>query len=145
QHSLGPVFLPCTSAGKKFRSCELRQKRCLRSSNRGSQARDTLCPLAEATPTFSYALNSKCVTASSPAARLHVLNLGIFEQLFNHDFRFTSVRNHGVDHVVICVVSAKHTTISKIRRISIIGAIPLTWFGMHEDRADLRIRMAGRN
>src|SRR4051812_42828658 len=56
---------PCTSAGRKCRSCERRHKKCLRNPNRGSPARDTWFPMVEEVLVLSYAFDSKCVATAS--------------------------------------------------------------------------------
>src|SRR5436309_8635195 len=47
RRSRGPVFSPCTLAGRKFQSCARQRKRFLQSSDRVSPVRDTSFQRAE--------------------------------------------------------------------------------------------------
>src|SRR5207244_11157883 len=94
---------------------------------------------------YSCALDSKSVTPARHAARIHKCSLRILQQLFNNRFRFVSVRDLGIDHVVTCIVSTERATSAKIVRIFVRGAIAFARLSMNEDRSSLRIWMAGWN
>ncbi len=100
RHFRVPAFLPCRLAGKKFPWCARRHRKCLRNSNRDSPRRDTSFPMEEEVRVLSSAFDLHRVTTPGHAACMHKCSLGIFQQLFNHRFGFTSVYNLGVDHVV---------------------------------------------
>src|SRR5205823_4256783 len=90
-------------------------------------------------------LNAKSETASTHAARIHEGYLRNLEQLLNYFFRFASVHNLGIDHVVICIISAEDAANAKICRIFRSGAVPFARLSMNEDRASLRVRMTRGN
>src|SRR4029453_7740574 len=93
----------------------------------------------------SYAFGSKGVATVRHAARMHKRSLGILQQLFNNRFRFASVHDLGIDHVVICIVSAEHATIAEGGWIFARRAVAFARLGVNENRPTLRIRMTGRN
>src|SRR2546423_11923210 len=101
--------------------------------------------MEEGVRALSYAFDSKGVTTTGNAARLHESSLRIFEQLFNNRFRFLAVHHLSVDHVMIGVVSAEHAASAKMGRIFVRFPITLTRLGMNEDRTTFRIGMAGRD
>ena len=69
----------------------------------------------------------------------------ILKQLFNHFFRFISIRGLGIDHIVICIVSAEGAAFAKVCRIFSRRAVPFARLSMNEDRSGLGIRMTRRN
>src|SRR5205085_9340955 len=139
QHSLAPVFLPRTSAGKRFLSCEPRQKICLRSSNRGSQARDTLFRSAEGVRVFSCAFDCKRVTTVRNATSMHKCSLGIAEEIFNHDFRRGPVRDLCFDDSMVTGVSTKNAAAAKLRWIFVRRLITLARLRMDKNRSSFWI------
>src|SRR4029077_4953971 len=72
---------------------------------------------------FSRVQDSKGKTAVSNTARIHEFGFRILEQLLNDCFHFISIRDLGIDHVVICIVSAERAAIAKIRRIFSTSAL----------------------
>jgi len=83
---------------------------------------------------LSCALDSKCVTTASHAARIHECSLRVLQQLFNYCFRFVSVHDFGVDHVKRRVISSHHTTVAKIRREFMRRRVVFTRLRVHEHR-----------
>src|SRR4029453_8831452 len=144
RHSRVPAFSPYKLAGKIFLSCAPRRKISLRSSGRDSPMRDTSFRMAEEVPVLSYAFDSESVTTVRHAANVHERSLGILQELFNNRFRFASVRDLGIDHVVICIVSAEHATLAKVGPIFVRRAVALAMVGVNENRTALGIRMIGR-
>src|SRR4029453_2000388 len=145
RHSRAPAFSPYKLAGKIFLSCAPRRKISLRSSGHDSPMRDTSFRMAEEVPVLSYAFDSEGVATVRHAARMHKRSLGILQQLFNNRFRFASVRDLGIDHVVVCIVRAEHATIAKGGWIFARRAVAFARLGVNEDRATLGIRMTRRN
>jgi hypothetical protein len=76
---------------------------------------------------------------------MHKRSLRISQQLVDNRFWIFSIRDLGIDHVVVCIVSAKRATIAKIGRIFVSCAVTLAFLGVNKNRSNLGIRMTGRN
>src|SRR3954462_13449434 len=85
--------------------------------NRGLPARDTWCRPVEVARALSYSFHSESVTAAGQAAHVHKCSVRIFEQLFNHSFRFFAVWQLRVDQVIVAIVSPENSTPTERRRI----------------------------
>jgi len=94
---------------------------------------------------FSCALDSKCVTTASQAARIHERSLRVLEQLFNYRFSFVSVHDFGVDHVKRRVIGSHHTTVAKVRREFMRRRVAFARLGVHEHRSAFGIWMTRWN
>src|SRR5207249_4756297 len=140
RHSRAPAFLRNKSGGKKFRLSAPRHKKFLRNWNRDLPARDTSFQVEEEDRVLSYAFDGEGVTTMTDAASMHKCSLGIFQQFFNNRFRFGAICDFRVNQVEICVVGAKHASVSKIRRIIFGWAIAFARFGVDEDRPTFGIR-----
>ena len=64
---------------------------------------------------------------------------------FGRSFQVISIRNLGVDHVVICIISAERAASSKIGRIFGGGAVTFARLSVNKDRSGLGIRVTGRD
>src|ERR1700752_5284846 len=91
---------------------------------------------------LSYSFDPEGETTVGGTARMHERNVGIFEQLFNHRFRWFAVRKTGIDQILIRVVGAKCTARTKFRGIFGLLISP-TRISVHENRAGFGIRFAG--
>src|SRR5882724_1430083 len=133
------------SVGRKFRWYALRCKKFLQNWRRDSRARDTSFPAAEEVQAFSCAFDSKSITTPRHAPSIHKCSLRISQQLFNNRFRFASVRDLGIDHIVTDVVSTEHATAAKLPRIFARRAVAFARLGMNEDRSTFGIRVTRWN
>src|SRR2546429_1966451 len=145
RHSRALVFSPSKWAGKKFQSCERRRKRFPQSSDRDSPGRDTSFRTEEEVLVFSCAFDPERVTTAVCTACIHKRSLGILQQRFNDCLRFVSIYWFGIDHVVICIVSAEDAAAAKIRRNFACCCVALARLFVNENRPRLRIRMTRWN
>src|SRR5439155_19791601 len=119
--------------------------RCLQNSGRALRVRDTWSQRAEEVPSLSYAFDLHCVTAVAHAADLEKCNVRVLQEFFNDSFRFGSVCDLGIDHIVLGIVGANHTILPKFFRILIRCRVALAWFSVNKDWSGFRIGMSRRN
>ncbi len=94
---------------------------------------------------FSCALDSKCETTASNAARIYKCGLRILKELFNYWFGFATIHDLCVDHIEARIVSSHHPAVPKGRRIFAHCGVGFATLGMNENRTALRVWTTGRN
>ena len=94
---------------------------------------------------LSYAFDSEGVATVRHAACMYKRSLGILQQLFNNRFRFASVDDLGIDHVLIRIISAEHATVAKAGWIFARRAVAFARLDVNENRSAFRIRMTRWN
>src|SRR5438477_11219912 len=72
-------------------------------------------------------------------------SFGHLQKPFNQGFGRDAVRYLRRDHIVLRIVSANRSPLSKFRRVFVDGAITLATIGMYENRTTFRIGVTGRN
>src|SRR5206468_8604544 len=91
------------------------------------------------------AQDSKRKATARNAACINKFGFRILQQLLDDCFRIISVRDLGVDHVVIRIVSTEHAASAKVRRIFSSRAVALARLSVNKNRSGLGIRTTRRN